>query len=91
MTALRAVCGAEREVLRLIVSGPVYRLVCSPPAFDMTVAAVVSELGLEVTARGPHDAAAPAPATHSSRDRPILSPSGWSIPGEIVAEGPSAT
>ena len=87
-TALRAVCGAEREVLRLIVSGPVYRLVRSPPAFDMTVAAVVSELGLVVTARGPHDGTSSMPAMPISRDRLVLIPGG--IPGE-VAEGPSTT
>lgn len=56
--ALRAVCGAEREVLRLLVSGPVYRLVRSPPAFGMAVAALMLELGLMASETIQHPATA---------------------------------
>ena len=59
--ALRAVCGAEREVLRLLVSGPVYRLVRSPSAFGMAVAALFSELGVVATRSSRDDAATRPP------------------------------
>lgn len=67
-SALREVCGAEREVLRLIVSGPVYRLVRSPAAFGMAVAALAAELRVDpasvtFTTSPYHDESGPTSAT----------------------------
>ena len=78
LSALRDVCGAEREVLRLITSGPVYRLVRSPPAFGMAVATLAAELRVDPVAstRSPtHDESGPSSATPYS-----------GIPGQILAE-----
>ena len=44
--AFRALCVVEREVFRLLIGGPVYRMVHAPDVFVKCVAAISAELGL---------------------------------------------
>ena len=93
IAALRAVCGAEREVLRLIVSGPVYRLVRSPPAFAMAVAALSAELRVDLQidpmpfGRSLHNAVNSASGTPRGRRLNPSASSPRGIPGEIPEFG----